>query len=137
MTYLATSINESPVVAMKAGAAITDVRGKAVKFDASGNVILCVAGDAALGIGILTNDQNIAVGGDVTVQVKDMGLVLAGAATIKAGDELASDANGKLIKATDGQNVIAIALEASRAADTVIKAMLVRYGKPAATGGGG
>ena len=26
---------------------------------------------------------------------------------------------------------------ASRAADTVIKAMLVRYGKPAATGGGG
>lgn len=137
MTYLATSINESPVVAMKAGAAIADVRGKAVKFDASGNVILCVAGDAALGIGILTNDQEIAVGGDVTVQVKDMGLVLAGAATIKAGDELASDANGKLIKATDGQNVIAIALEASSAADTFIKAMLVRYGKPAATGGGG
>ena len=134
MTYLATSINESPVVAMKAGAAITDVRGKAVKFDASGNVILCVAGDAALGIGILTNDQDIAVGGDVTVQVKDMGLVLAGAATIKAGDELASDANGKLIKATDGQNVIAIALEASSAADTFIKAMLVRYGKPAAAG---
>lgn len=134
MTYLATSINESPVVAMKAGAAITDVRGKAVKFDASGNVILCVAGDAALGVGILTNDQDIAVGGDVTVQVKDMGLVLAGAATIKAGDELASDANGKLIKATDGQNVIAIALEASSAADTFIKAMLVRYGKPAAAG---
>lgn len=136
MTYLATSINESPVVAMKAGAAIADVRGKAVKFDASGNVILCVAGDAALGIGILTNDQDIAVGGDVTVQVKDMGLVLSGAATIKAGDELASDANGKLIKATDGQNVIAIALEASSAADTFIKAMLVRYGKPAAGVGG-
>jgi hypothetical protein len=137
MNYIATSINESPVISVKAGAAIDDVRGKAVKFDANGAAVLCAAGDAALGIGIMNNNDPIVVGGDVDIQIKDMGLVVAGAAAIKAGDELASDANGKLIKATDGQNVVAIALEASSAADTYIKALLVRYAKAAAAGVGG
>ena len=35
MTYLATSINDSAVITEKAGAALDDVRGKAVKYDAA------------------------------------------------------------------------------------------------------
>lgn len=127
MTYLATSINNSAVITEKAGSAIADVRGKAVKYDGNGDVVLAAAGEAALGIGILTNDESTAQGADVDIQIKDIGMVLAGAPNIKKGDELASDASGKLIKATGGQYVIATALEASSAADTYIKAMITRY----------
>ncbi len=53
MTYLATSINDSAVITEKAGAALDDVRGKAVKYDTAGNVVLCsTAGEAAIGIGL-------------------------------------------------------------------------------------
>ena len=60
MVYLATSINESPVISDKAGAPIEDVRGRAVKFNAEGHVVLCAAGDTALGVGIMTNAKGIA-----------------------------------------------------------------------------
>lgn len=135
MIYLATSINESPVIAQQAGAAIADVRGKGVKFS-SGDVVLCsTAGEAVLGVGIMTNDENIAVGGPVDIQIKDIGLVRAGG-TIAKGDELAVDATGCFRKATDGQDVFAIALGAG-AKDEYISAMIVRYKKPAASGGEG
>lgn len=130
MTYLATSINDSAVITEKAGAAIADVRGKAVKYDASGNVILCAtAGEAAIGIGIMTNDETTAQGTDVDIQVKEIGLVLTGGAVAK-GDELTTDANGKLVKATtDGQYIIAVAMEAAAAAGAYIKAQMVKYTK--------
>ena len=135
MTYLATSINESPVIAETAGATIADVRGKAVKYS-SGNVVLCsTAGEAVLGVGIMTNDENIASGGPVDVQIKDIGLVKAGG-TIAKGDELAVDATACFQKATDGQNVFAIALDAA-AKGEYVSAMIVRYKKPAASGVGG
>ena len=129
MTYLATSINESPVISEKAGAALADVRGKAVKFDGNGNVVLAAAGELAIGIGILTNDVNIEAGKDVDIQIKDIGLVRAGGEIAK-GAELASDANGCLVAATEGQHVLAIALQAAIAADTFISARLVSYPKP-------
>lgn len=133
MTYLATSINESPVIAQQAGAAIADARGKGVKFS-SGDVVLCsTAGEAVLGVGIMTNDENIAVGGPVDIQIKDIGLVRAGG-TIAQGDELAVDATGCFQKATDGQDVFAIALAAGKK-DEYVSAMIVRYKKPAAGGG--
>ena len=124
MTYLATSINESPVIVEKAGAVIADVRGKAVKFDSNGNIVLAGAGEAALGVGIMTNDKNIAAGDDVHVQIKDIGLVYAGA-TIKKGDKLAADAAGALVPAADGE-AIAIALDAAAAAGVYIKAIILK-----------
>ena len=124
MTYLATSINESPVIVEKAGAAIADVRGKAVKFDTNGNIVLAGAGEAAIGVGIMTNDENIAAGADVHVQIKDIGLVCAGAA-IKKGAKLAADANGALITAT-GDNAVAIALGAAAAAGVYIQAIILK-----------
>ena len=133
MTYLATSINQSPVITEKAGAAIEDVRGKAVKYDSSGNVILAAAGEAAIGVGILTNDEKTEQGADVDIQIKDMGMVKTGASDIKKGDELASDGSGKFVKATAGNNVLAIAMEDATASDVYIKALLVRY-KTAAAG---
>lgn len=130
MTYLATSINESPVITEKAGAAITDPRGKGLKYS-SGNVVLCsTAGETVLGIGIMTNDETIASGADVDIQIKDIGLVKAGAAIAK-GAELAVNASGLFVTATAGQYVAAIALEAAAAANVYIKARLVGYQKSA------
>ena len=54
MNYLATGINESPVIAQPAASAITDVRGRAVKFNGSGAIVLAGAGDIPLGIGLMT-----------------------------------------------------------------------------------
>lgn len=129
MTFLATSINNSATIVEKAGAAISDVRGKAVKYS-SGNVVLCGAGEAAIGVGILTNDEATASGADVDIQVKDIGMVLTGGAVAK-GAELASDANGKLVTASGGDYVIAVAMEAAAAANTYIKAQMCKYIKPA------
>lgn len=123
MQYLATSINESPVIVEKAGAKLADVRGKAVKFDANGAVVLAGAGEVAIGVGILTNDVEIEVGADVHIQHKDIGVVYAGA-EVKKGATLAANAAGELITATDGQAVVAIALEAAAAAGALIKAKL-------------
>ena len=134
MAYLGTSINESPVIAEVAGAVITDVRGKAVKYS-SGNVVLCsTAGEAVLGVGIMNNAENLQTGDQVDIQIKDIGVVRAGG-TIAKGDELAVDATGCFVKATDGQDVFAIALAAG-AKDEYVSAMIVRYKKPAASGDG-
>ena len=124
MTYLATSINESPVIVEKAGALIADVRGKAVKFDTNGNIVLAGNGEAAIGVGIMTNDENITVGADVHVQIKDIGLVRAGAA-VKKGDTLQADATGSLITASSGK-AVAIALDAATAAGVYIKAIILK-----------
>lgn len=124
MTYLATSINESPVIVEKAGAVIADVRGKAVKFDENGNIVLAGANEAAIGVGIMTNDVNIAAGADVHIQIKDIGLVYAGA-EIKKGAKLAANASGELITAT-GDEAVAIALDAAAAAGVYIKAIILK-----------
>lgn len=122
MTYLATSINESPVIVETAGAAITDIRGRAVKFS-SGKIVLCGAGDAALGVGIMTNDETIAAGQDVHVQIKDIGLVYAGAAITK-GANLSADANGALVPTASDAAVVAVALDAASAAGEFIRAII-------------
>ena len=127
MAYLATSINESPTIVEKAGAAIADVRGKAVKY-ADGAVVLAGAGELAIGVGILTNDEATEQGADVDIQIKDIGHVLAGGKIAK-GAELASDKDGKFVTAAEGNYVVAIALEDAVDAGVYIKARLVSYKK--------
>ena len=131
MTYLTTSINDSPVITKKASAE-ADYRGKAIKLSAGKAAICSAAGEAAIGIGIMYNDATVEADGDVVIQVKDIGLVLSGG-SITAGDELTADTSGKLVKATaDGQYVIAVALEDASGADKFIQAQLVKYPKHAA-----
>ena len=124
MNYLATSINESPVIVGTAAEAIEDVRGRAVKFDENGTIVLAGTGDAPLGIGIMTSgDQGaIAAGEEFTIQFKAIGLVYAGGA-IKLGAGLAVGANGAFTEAGDG-TAIATALEAAAAEGQYIKAIL-------------
>ena len=125
MAYHGTGINDSATIVAKAAADITDGAFKAVKLTAAG-ISIAGAGDVAAGI-LIPETESPKAGEDVTVQVKDIGYVMVGAA-VAPGDLLASDANGKLIKATSGKFVIAQALEAAAEADRVITAQVCKAG---------
>lgn len=135
MEYMATSINQSPVVTETLGADIENIRGKAVKFNPVGNIILAGKGEAAVGIGAINNDTTLKSGDRADIQVKDMGLVLAGAAFAK-GAELAANKDGAFAAAAAGDHVLAIALEKAQGAGVFVKAILTHYEKPAAASAG-
>lgn len=104
MAYFGASINEQPVLAEIAGAEIVNGSGKAVKYDADGNVVLAGAGEAICGVLIMQVQREVAVGDDVTVQFKDIGYVLAGG-DIAKGDALEVGADGAFVKAASGKAV--------------------------------
>lgn len=67
---------------------------------------------APVGILAAETELPIAAGDDVNVVISG-GCRWTAAESIKAGDELASDANGKAVKATSGKIIFAQALEAA------------------------
>ncbi len=113
MDIYTSSINESPVISMEAGAALEDIRGKAIKYDENGKAVLAAAGDFAVGVAITSNDENVSAGGDITVQICARGLVKTGAA-VKAGDALAVGDGGALVPAASGA-FMAIAMDEAEA----------------------
>ena len=123
--FIGTSINESPVINGKAAAAITGGAMLAATLGSTG-VAVAGAGEAAVGL-IIAETDDVAAGGDVTIQVKDIGLWTVGAA-VTAGALLASDANGKAITAASGKFIVAQALEAATAADQVIRVQIIKAG---------
>lgn len=125
--YLNGSINDSPTIEEIAGAVITSGGGLFVKYDGNGKAILTVDGDLAVGVLPIDASEAIAIGDRVTVIVKEIVLVKAGAAVAK-GAEVASSATGKAITAVATKYVNGIALTASTAADQFIQVQLVRAG---------
>lgn len=112
-------INPSPTIVEAAGADIADVRNRIMKYDENGNVVLATAGtDVPLGIALIEAGYNditgeeagkVKKGDDVDILVKDMGVVIAGAA-IKKGQEITAGADGLAAVAASGNYVIGIAL---------------------------
>ena len=125
-TYFGTSINESPTIVMEVGTEIKGAQGIALMVD-GGKVKAATKGVVAIGLSLFTNDENIAVGDDVDIQVKDIGKWVA-SGTIAVGDLLASDADGKAAKATEGDFVVATALSAAKASGDVIKVQIIKAG---------
>ena len=121
MSVFGTTINPSPTVVVKAAAALADA--PAYKAITAGGAV-AGAGAHALGIAIPMNDEPVPQGGDIHVQIKDIGTWKVGTITsgseIAAGDELASDANGCAIKAASGKFIIGVALEAATATGQII-----------------
>ncbi len=113
MDIYTSSINESPVISMESGAALADIRGKAIKFDENRKAVLAAAGDFAVGIAILSNDENVSAGDNITVQICARGLVKTGAA-VKAGDTLAVGDGGALVPAASSA-FMAIAMDEAEA----------------------
>lgn len=126
--YTNTQINPSPTCVGEAGADIEDVRLKGVKYDENGKIVLAdTAGEVIAGVAIITNIVGIKAGQDVDFQIKDIGAVLAGG-EIKAGAELAVDASGTFVTASEGQFVAAIAVEPGKTGQ-VVRARMVQYMK--------
>lgn len=109
-TYMTNQINNSATIQEYAGAEIKNARGLFLKY-ADGKVVpASTAGENVIGVAIITNDETIAAGEAVDIQVKDIGLAMAGAAITK-GAEIAAGADGKAAAAASGNFVIGTALE--------------------------
>ena len=122
MSYFGTTINDSATIVGAAAAALENNAFLAAKFNSDGKIAVAdTEGENAVGL-FLAAEEGIKAGEDVTVQIKECGLWKAGEA-VKAGDELTTDA-----KATAGNFITAIALEAANAADDVIKVQIVKAG---------
>lgn len=134
--YHGTGINDSATIVAKAAADIQGGAFLAAMLTKNG-VAVAKAGEAAVGIMIPETDSPKA-GEDVNIQVKDIGLAMAGAA-VEPGDLLASDASGKLVKAASGNFILATALAAATAAGQVISVQIIKagYAAAAASGSGG
>lgn len=128
------SINNSPVVTAPAAAAMapaSGLSGLAVKYDASGHFVLAGDGDAAVGVLLSTTDDSVAAGDDLTAQIKDIGLMMAGAA-IAPGNEIAVNASGTGVVAAAGKNILGYALTGA-SAGAMFEIQITKSGyKPAA-----
>lgn len=137
MNYIGSQINDSPTIVEKAGADVTDCRNLLYKYDNNGQLVVAGAGELVAGIGLIESGYNdvtggesgkVKVGEDLTVQIKDIGLVKAGGA-IKKGAEVASNAAGKAVEAAEGDYVIGIAQDKAEADGDYIYIAITRYKK--------
>lgn len=99
-------------ISRAAGADLSAQQFRAVKLNASGQVVVAGAGEAA--IGILQN--NPGAGQAATVRVAGISKARAGG-TIAAGGDVASNASGALVAATAGRTNTS---DAGAAADPLI-----------------
>lgn len=137
MTYIGLGINDSPTIVMEAAEELKDARCLAVKFNEEGKGTLCGAGENAIGLLLAETDEVIPAGDDMHVQIKDMGRWIA-AATVKPGDELTADADGKAVKAAAGDFITAIAITEAKEAGDIVQVQIVKAGYAAgATGSSG
>lgn len=133
-TYLANQINSSPTLFGKAGAVVEDIRFKAVTFNDEGKVILAEAGKPALGIAIATTGNpvgKVAVGDQVDIQIKDIGLAMAGG-EVKAGAPVTIGADGKLVTAASGNFILGYAVTAAKADGDIIQIQIAKGYYPTA-----
>lgn len=135
--YNGAQFNSSVSIVEKAGADIADVRNRIVKYDGNGDVVLATAGtDIPVGIAIIEAGYNdisgvesgkAKKGDEIDILIKDMGVVLAGAA-IKKGQEVAAGADGMAAVAASGDYVLGLALDTVEAGE-YLTVQLVKYQK--------
>ena len=130
MSYIGTVTNESPFVSVASDKDIANAAFKAVTFTETGTVDVAKAGDVPIGI-IIAETDDIKKGDDVTVQIKDICMGIAGE-ELTPGAEVSSGEDGKLMKSTEGNFVLGFALEAANT-DGIFKLQITKSGyKPAA-----
>ena len=127
MSYIGDSINASPTIAGRAGAAIPGGAGLAVKYDANGCIVPCAtAGEPALGV-IIMQQGDVAVGDSVTVQIKDVATCVSGGAVSK-GALVAVNASAQAVAAEAGAFAIGMALSGASAAGQMVQVQICKCG---------
>lgn len=137
--YNGVQINQTVTIVVEAGAQIDDVRNLIMKIDGNGKAVLATAGtDIPVGIALIEAGINdisgqqsgkVAAGDDVDIQIKDIGVVLAGG-SVKKGQEVAAGAGGKAVAAAGGNYVLGYAL-ANAEADQYLPVQIAKYQKNA------
>lgn len=131
-SFMNSAINPSPVITAPAAAAMTSPAHHAVKFDGNGNFVLAGDGDAAIGVLLGSTDDDVEAGDDLTAQIKDIGYIMAGAAAIAAGAEIAVGAGGVAVTAAAGKAILGYAVGPA-AAGALCPIQITKSGyKPAA-----
>ena len=127
MSYIGDSINASPTIAERAGAAIPGGAGLAVKYDANGCIVPCAtAGEPALGV-IIMQQGDVAVGDSVTVQIKDVATCVSGGAVSK-GALVAVNSSAQAVAAGAGDFAIGMALSGASAAGQMMQVQICKSG---------
>ena len=116
--------NQSVTIVEKAGADVADIRNCIMKFDENGDVVVATDGkEFLLGIALIEAGYNditgkesgkVVKGDDVDIQIKDMGVVVAGE-EIKKGQEITAGAEGLAAVAASGDFVLGVALTSAQA----------------------
>nr|DAU92076.1 MAG TPA: capsid fiber protein [Caudoviricetes sp.] len=125
-TYFGTSINDSPTITLPAKEKIENAQGIALAVS-NGELTKPTAGANVIGIALLTNDEIVSAGYDITVQIKEIGKWTAGEA-FEIGDELTTNAEGKAVKATTGNFITAIALTNATADGDIVNVQIIKAG---------
>lgn len=125
-TFFGTTINPSPTMVLQAGENMENAQGIALAIK-DGKAVKPEAGVNVIGISLITNDEVIEMGADITIQIKDMGKWVAGE-KLCAGDELTTDANGRAVKAAAGNFITAVALSDAQKAGSFVKIQLIKAG---------
>lgn len=128
MNYFGASINQTPTVAEQAGTAIKNSSFLIVKYDENGFISVCdTEGELAAGVLLPETTNNVEVGEDVTVQIKDIGLVKTGAA-VKKGQEVMTDNKGRAIPALAGKFILGYAVQPALAENEIISVHITKGG---------
>lgn len=117
--FLSSFENSSSTVAGVLGEPITEAPHKAVAYDTEGTITLARSGEKAFGVLVATTETECAAGDDVTVLIRNIGLVSTGA-DVATGDLVTIDANGSAVPATEGAYIF------GRAYTTVTAGALVQ-----------
>lgn len=113
--YMTNAINTSPTRTGEAAADMSNIGGKAVKFNSNGLLVLCdTKGEMPVGIVTIDNDATVKQGDNVTYQLFAVGVAVMGE-NVTIGAELTTSANGTLVAAAGGDFVCAIALASCNA----------------------
>lgn len=128
MNYFGASINQTPTVAEATGAEIKNGEFLFVKYNNDGNVVLCdTAGELAAGVLLPETTKIVPVGEDVTVQIKDIGLVKTGAAMTK-GQEIMTDNKGRAVPVVTGKFILGYAMQSAMAENEIISVQITKSG---------
>lgn len=94
------TINATPTRVFESLNDIENARGKAVKINSDGLAEICESeSDPFMGLIIYQGRQDVKAGEEISVQIKDIGLGIAGG-EISVGDYVTISSEGKLVKAT-------------------------------------
>ncbi len=120
-------INGSQTISVETASALELGPFIATAF-AEGKVCRCTDALIPMGITVTETNENVGAGEDIYIQIKDICVWKTGG-DFALGDALASDAEGRAVKAESGKFVLGFALEESAGENQLVRVQISKSGK--------